>query len=119
VVKVKDFAGTAYIERDLALITVGVGADKRGEVIEVANLFRGKVVDVAPDSLTVELAGPEDKIEAFVELMTPYTIKELARTGVIAVQRGMQVDGGTEGGKSGGKRVRSLNAPAAQALPPS
>src|SRR3954462_8189019 len=79
VVKVRDFAGTAYIERDLALITVGVAQDKRGEVIEIVNLFRGKVVDVAPDSVTVELAGPEDKIEAFVELMTPYTIKELAR----------------------------------------
>ncbi|HZZ43501.1 MAG TPA: acetolactate synthase small subunit [Tepidisphaeraceae bacterium] len=118
VVKVRDFAGSAYIERDLALITVGVSADKRSDVIEVVNLFRAKVVDVAPDSLTVELAGPEDKIEAFVELMKPYSIKELARTGVIAVQRGMQV-GEEASGVVSGKRVRSLNAPAAQALPPS
>lgn len=119
VVKVRDFAGSAYIERDLALITVGVGAEKRGEVIEIVNLFRAKVVDVAMDSITVELAGPEDKIEAFVELMKPYTIQELARTGVIAVQRGMQVGKDATGTPSSGKRVRSLNAPAAQALPPS
>lgn len=119
VVKVKDFAGTAYIERDLALITVGVGAEKRGEVIEITTLFRAKVVDVAPDSMTIELAGTEDKIEAFVELMRPYTIQELARTGVIAVQRGMQIGKDSAGGASGGKRTRSLNAPAAQALPPS
>src|SRR4051812_18487558 len=114
VVKVKDFAGTAYIERDLALITVGVGSERRGEVIEVVNLFRAKVVDVAPDSLTVELAGPEDKIEAFVELMKPYTIKELARTGVIAVQRGMQIGEEAGGGESGGERVRGLNGPAGE-----
>jgi acetolactate synthase-1/3 small subunit len=119
VVKVRDFAGSAYIERDLALITVGVTAEKRGEVIEIANLFRGKVVDVAPESLTVELAGPEDKIEAFVELMKPYTITELARTGVIAVQRGMQIGSDGAAASTGGKRTRSLNAPAAQALPPS
>ena len=119
VVKVKDFAGSAYLERDLALITVGAGADKRGDVIEVVNLFRGKVVDVAPESLTVELAGPEDKIEAFVELMKPYTIQELARTGVIAMQRGMQLGGEEVVDAASGKRTRSLNAPAAQALPPS
>jgi acetolactate synthase-1/3 small subunit len=119
VVKVRDFAGSAYIERDLALITVGVGSDRRGEVIEVVNLFRAKVVDVAPDSLTVELAGPEDKIEAFVELMKPYSIRELARTGVIAVQRGMQVGEAVGATTGSGKRTRSLNAPAAQALPPS
>ena len=84
----------------------------------LSHLFRGKVVDVAPESLTIELAGPEDKIEAFVELMKPYTITELARTGVIAVQRGMQIGSG-EATSTGGKRTRSLNAPAAQALPPS
>ena len=56
----------------------------------MVDLFRGKVVDVAPTSLIVELAGTEEKIEAFVELMKPYGIKELARTGVIAMARGMQ-----------------------------
>jgi acetolactate synthase-1/3 small subunit len=120
VVKVRDFAGSAYIERDLALITVGVVGEKRGEVLDVVNLFRAKVVDVAPESITVELAGTEDKIEAFVELMRPYEIHEVARTGVIAVPRGMQIGkDAAVAGAAGGKRTRSLNAPAAQALPPS
>jgi acetolactate synthase-1/3 small subunit len=56
-VEVRDFAGTAYIERDLALVTVNVGTDRRREVVEVVELFRGKVVDVSPDPVMVELAG--------------------------------------------------------------
>jgi acetolactate synthase-1/3 small subunit len=120
VTKVKDFKGTAYIERDLALITVSVGPEHRGEVIEVVNLFRAKVVDVAKESMVLELAGKEDKIEAFVELMKPYGIRELARTGVIAMSRGMQVGKEEITPPSESKsRKRSLDAPAAAALPPS
>jgi acetolactate synthase I/III small subunit len=114
VTNVKDFLGTAYLERDLALITIGAGTASRHEVIEVVNLFRGKVVDVATESLVVELAGTEEKIEKFVELMKPYGIRELARTGVIAMSRGMQM--GKSVDRSSGeasKRKRSL------ALPPS
>jgi acetolactate synthase-1/3 small subunit len=118
VVNVHDFSGTAYIERDCALVTVTVGPDRRSEVVDIANLFRGKVVDVSPESVMVELAGTETKIEAFIELMKPYGIKELARTGVIAMARGMQL--GKETGPSGpARRVRSINAPAQTALPPS
>jgi acetolactate synthase-1/3 small subunit len=121
VVKVRDFAGTAYIERDMALITVGVGPDKRSEVIEIVNLFRGKIVDVARNSLVVELAGPEQKIEALVELLAPYGIRELARTGVIAMSRGTQTAkeeaaGAAEKPKP---RKRSLGAASGAALPPS
>jgi len=121
VVRVKDFKDTRYIERDLSLITVGVGPDQRSEVIEIVNLFRGKVVDVAPQSLMIELAGTEEKIEAFVELMKPFGIKELARTGVIAMARGMQEAREAASTKdAGGKsRKRSLDAPPAAALPPS
>jgi acetolactate synthase-1/3 small subunit len=120
VTKVKDFKGTAYIERDLALITVGAGPEHRGEVIEVVNLFRAKVVDVSKESMVVELAGTEGKIEAFVELMKPYGIRELARTGVIAMSRGMQMTKDSSDESAGGKtRKRSLDAPAAVALPPS
>lgn len=118
VVSVRDFKGAAYIERDLALITVGVPAHQRGEVIEVVNLFRGKVVDIAPESLVVELAGTEEKIEAFIELMKPYGIRELAQTGVIAMARGQQPTKGIAAVGSG-KRTRSLNAPAQASLPPS
>jgi acetolactate synthase-1/3 small subunit len=126
VVHVNDFKGSAYIERDLALITVNVTRETRGEVIETVELFRGKVVDVGRESVVVELAGTEEKIEAFIELMKDHGIKELARTGVIAMGRGAQGarDAVASGGASiaasaGGKRVRSINAPAAQALPPS
>jgi acetolactate synthase I/III small subunit len=121
VTQVKDFKDSAYIERDLALITVGTRPEHRNEVIEVVNLFRGKVVDVAKESMMVELSGTEQKIEAFVELMKPYGIRELARTGIIAMTRGMQVTKETEKSATatGGKRKRSLDAPSAAALPPS
>jgi acetolactate synthase-1/3 small subunit len=118
IVEVHDFEHSAYMERDLALITVAVGPDRRGEVIEVVALFRGKVVDVAEASVVVELAGAEDKIEAFIELMRPYGIRELARTGVIAMSRGMQ-SARTSVPAGPKRRTRSLDAPAAQALPPS
>lgn len=118
-VEVRDFAGTAYIERDLALITVGCNAEKRREVVEIVELFRGKVVDVSPESIMVELAGTEDKLEAFTDLMKPYGIEALARTGVIAMPRGAQMskDRAVEGGSK--KRVRSLDNAAGVALPPS
>jgi acetolactate synthase-1/3 small subunit len=118
-VEVRDFAGSAYIERDLALVTVSCNAEKRREVVEIVELFRGRVVDVAKESITVELAGTEDKLEAFIDLMQPYGIEALARTGVIAMPRGTQLakDKGTETGSK--KRVRTLDAPAAAALPPS
>ena len=119
-VEVRDFEGTAYIERDLALITVRCNAEKRREVVEIVELFRGKVVDVAKESITVELAGTEDKLEAFIDLMKPYGIESLARTGVIAMPRGAQVaKDKTAGDRGPSKRVRSLEAPAGVALPPS
>jgi acetolactate synthase-1/3 small subunit len=120
VIKVRDFKDTAYIERDLALITVSVGPEHRGEVIQIVQLFRGKIVDVAKTSLMIEMSGTEEKIEALVEMLKPYGIKELARTGVIAMPRGTQVVKDEAAEKApGGKRKRSLDAPAAAALPPS
>jgi acetolactate synthase-1/3 small subunit len=119
VVNVIDFKEFAYIERDLALITVGASVEQRHDVIEIVNLFRGKVVDVAPGSLVVELAGTEEKVEAFIELIKPYGITELARTGVIATARGMQ-SGKTSSGIGGAKkRTRSIHAAAGVSLPPS
>ncbi|MBI1335986.1 MAG: acetolactate synthase small subunit [Phycisphaera sp.] len=93
VVRVVDYQGKPYVERDLMLVQVSTAnehgpADKREEVITLANLFRAKVVDVAPDQLMIELSGTEEKLEAFVELVRPYGIVELARTGVIAMPRG-------------------------------
>ena len=122
VAKVRDFKGAAYVERDLCLVTVSVGPEQRSEVIEIVNLFRGKIVDIAQSSVMIEIAGTEEKIEALVELLKPYGIKELARTGVIAMPRGTQQakdEAAEKAPTTGGKRTRSLNAPAAAALPPS
>lgn len=117
---VRDFKGTAHVERDLVLVTVQVEPSRRGEVIEIVSLFRGKIVDVAPETVMVELTGTEEKLEACVELLKPYGIVELARTGIIAVARGAQrTRDKAATGHSGGKRVRSLDAPAQAALPPS
>jgi len=122
VIKVRDFKGAAYVERDLCLVTVGIAPEQRSEVIEIVNLFRGRVVDIAKSSLMVEIAGTEEKIEALIELLKPYGIKELARTGVIAMARGTQQakeESAEKSAPAGGKRKRSLDAPAAAALPPS
>ncbi len=88
VVKVQDFSGLDYVERDLMLIKVSAPAQKRGEILEIVNVFRGKVVDIGARHLIVEISGPEAKIEAFITLMKPYGIKEVARTGRIAMLRG-------------------------------
>ncbi len=90
VVKVRDFTDVPYVERDLALMRINVTAEKRSEVVALVNLFRGRVVDVARSSMMVELSGPEEKIETFIGLLQPYGIREMARTGVIALQRGSQ-----------------------------
>jgi acetolactate synthase I/III small subunit len=98
VVKVVDYAGTGFVERDLMLVQVSThgpeGSARRSEVIELANLFRAKVVDVSTDQLMIELAGTEDKIEAFIALVEPFGIIELARTGLIAMPRGSSATGG-------------------------
>ncbi|HUU90233.1 MAG TPA: acetolactate synthase small subunit [Phycisphaerae bacterium] len=88
VIKVTDFSGTDTVERDLMLIKVAVNAERRGEIFEIAEVFRGKVVDIGPKHVTLEVSGPEKKIEAFVDLVKPYGIKELVRTGRIALARG-------------------------------
>ena len=90
VVKVRDFCAVDYIERDLLLVRIAVSPEKRPEATELVNLFRGRVVDVARGSLMVELSGTEDKLEAFIDLVRPYGIRELARTGVIAMARDQQ-----------------------------
>jgi len=89
VVRVVDYKSVRYVERDLMLVQVTT-ADQgaRGELIELANLFRAKVVDVSAERLMIELAGTEEKLEAFIDLLEPFGIVELARTGVIAMPRG-------------------------------
>jgi acetolactate synthase-1/3 small subunit len=90
VVKVVDYKDVAFVERDLMLMQVSTSTreNARSQLIELANLFRARVVDVSGDKLMIELSGTEDKIEAFINLVQPYGIVELARTGVIAMPRG-------------------------------
>jgi acetolactate synthase-1/3 small subunit len=88
VIKVRDFSGVAHVERDLMLVRLGVSAERRGPVMDLVDIFRGRVVDVSSKSIMIQLTGPEDKIEAFIECCRPYGIKELARTGVIGMARG-------------------------------
>ncbi|MEW6355621.1 MAG: acetolactate synthase small subunit [Planctomycetota bacterium] len=88
VVKVNDLTREDHIERDLALIRVNASPGRRGEIIELVDIFRGKIADVGVKDMVVEVTGAEDKIEAFVDLLRPYGIKELVRTGRIAMTRG-------------------------------
>ena len=94
VVGVQDISSEDFVERDLMLSKVKVAPAQRVEITLLVEMFRGRVVDVSPDSLIVEISGTERKIEAFIDLMRPYGILELARTGRIALVRG-----------SGGKEI--------------
>ncbi|MCE9532679.1 MAG: acetolactate synthase small subunit [Planctomycetes bacterium] len=88
VVKVMDISSENFVERDLMLIKVYTNPTQRVEVSLLVEMFRGRVVDVTTDTLMVEVSGQEGKIEAFIDLMRPYGIIELARTGRIALVRG-------------------------------
>lgn len=87
VVKVIDISREDFVERDLMLIQVDAPADRRGEIRGLAQDFRGRIVDVGPEQMMIEVSGPEKKIEAFIELVRPYGIRQLARTGRIALVR--------------------------------
>jgi acetolactate synthase-1/3 small subunit len=90
VVKVRDVSEQDCVERDLLLIRVHCPPEKRSEIRHLTEIFRACIVDVGPKSVLVQLTGPENKIEAFIELCRPYGIKQLSRTGVIAIPRDNQ-----------------------------
>ena len=88
VVRVIDYSGRDYVERDLMLIKVGTEHGRRlSEVKELNDIFRGKIVDVSPDHVIIEISGQESKIDAFIDVMRPFEILELVRTGRIALLR--------------------------------
>src|SRR3990167_1702896 len=84
-IKVTDFTGTDYVERDLMLIKVSAAPGKRSEIVKLVDVFRGKIIDVGQKDMIVEISGPEDRLEAMLNLLRPYGIKEVARTGRIAM----------------------------------
>lgn len=96
VVKVMDISSENFVERDLMLIKISALPQQRVEVSLLVEMFRGRVVDITLDTLMVEVSGTEGKIEAFIDLMRPYGILELARTGRIALVRGNPIKGETE-----------------------
>ncbi|MCO5383545.1 acetolactate synthase small subunit [Methanosarcina sp. Z-7115] len=88
VIKVLDIGGDEAVERELALIKVSADVNNRAEIIQIANIFRARIVDVAPKSMTVEVTGDESKIQAIEKLLRQFGIKEMVRTGKIALVRG-------------------------------
>jgi len=91
VVKVIDFSSQRFVERDLMLMKVSTARGARAEIKELVEIFRGRIVDVSPTHVMVEISGQESKLEAFIELMRPFGIHEMVRTGRIALQRDQEV----------------------------
>ena len=88
VVKVLDISREDFVERDLMLIKIDATPDHRAEVKALVEIYRGRIVDIGPEQMMIEISGQEKKIEAFIEAVRPYGIRELARTGRIALVRG-------------------------------
>jgi acetolactate synthase-1/3 small subunit len=88
IIKVVDISPQESVDRELALLKVNADPNSRAEIIEIVNIFRAKIVDVSAKSLIVEVTGSTDKINALEELMRPFGIKEMVRTGKVALVRG-------------------------------
>jgi len=103
--KVSDLTQDATVERELALIKVfSRNSAMRAEIMQVVDIYRARIVDVAPNSLTVEVTGPTEKVDSLVQLLRPYGIKEMVRTGVVAMSRGTATgarDGAVVGPRQG------------------
>src|SRR5437667_9679969 len=87
VMKVQDFREGEYVDRELALIKVSVDSKSRAEVMQITDIFRAKIVDVQPKSLTIEVTGDESKVDNFIELMSAFGVVDLTRTGKVAMPR--------------------------------
>ncbi len=88
VIKIRVFEASEFVGRELVLIKVKADAKTRTEIIQLVDIFRANIVDVAPESMTVEISADQEKINALSSLLEPYGILEVVRTGVIAIERG-------------------------------
>jgi acetolactate synthase-1/3 small subunit len=88
VIKVSDLTGKDFVERELALIKVNAEEKTRAEVLRIVDIFRSKVVDVTSKTFTIEVTGTEDKLQALINLIRPMGIREIVRTGKVAIPRG-------------------------------
>lgn len=87
VIKVRDFTNVEHVEREMVLIKVNLSRKTRAELIEIVDIFRAKIVDVGRETMTVEITGKDNKIQAFIELIKSFGIVEIVRTGKIAIAR--------------------------------
>ena len=87
VIKVQDFREGEYVDRELVLVKVAVDSKTRAEVMQITDIFRAKIVDVQPKSLTIEITGDESKVEKFLSLMKTFGMMEMTRTGKVALPR--------------------------------
>ena len=88
VIRITDLTEVPSVDRELALVKVSTTLSRRAEVFQIVDVFRAKIVDLAHTSLTVEVTGTTDKVEALIEMLKPFGIKEIVRTGKISIARG-------------------------------
>ena len=112
VVRVSDISEESIVIRELALIKVKSTTDTRPEIMQIVDIFRASIVDVASDALIIEVTGDEEKVDALIRLLKPFTIKETMRTGRVAMTRGSGSTGATK--KS---ETTDQNAPDTQVVP--
>ena len=126
VVKVSDISSDDIVARELALLKVRATASTRAEIVQIVHIFRANIIDVAPQSLIIEVTGEEDKIDALYQMLRPFGMREIMRTGRVAMTRGVtegrQSRGGarqpkqpeatpTSGGSNGADEPRSEEEP--------
>ena len=116
VLLVENITNQPAIIRDLAMIRVAATHDARSHVLELAAVFRARVIDVSPESLTIEITGAEDKIDGLLEVLRPYGVLEMVRTGIVAMRRGSKTSdaaSATESTEQGSADSNSSNSGAA------
>ena len=101
IVKISDLAEDEIVTRELALMKVNASDQNRGAIIEIVDIFHGEIVDASPETVVVEITGTEDKIDAAVEMLRPHGIREMARTGRVAVTRGRAISAVEQEGAAG------------------
>lgn len=89
-IKVVDLTFESFVERDLVLLKVQTTPESRSEIMQISEIFRAKVIDISPKTLTLESTGSEQKVDAFIKMLKPFGIKEIARTGRVALKREFQ-----------------------------
>ena len=88
VIKIVELDPTASVNRELVLLKVGASLETRGSVLEIVQLFRAKVIDIAPDAITIQIAGNSGKIADFLRIVEPFGVRELVQSGMVAIGRG-------------------------------